>query len=88
MHEYVITTNSDRNKYRKLAEAIEAAGGEIVSEDDYEQFEYPLEQMYIDYMWQGKSITLHLEHSLGIMLLSKDVVLSALKAIADIIQKI
>jgi hypothetical protein len=42
MYELGLTANSSRKLYKQYAEAIENAGGIIVSPDDYEQLEYPL----------------------------------------------
>lgn len=65
--------------------AIEQAGGKIVDPSDYEQLESNLDQFYIDYNFEGKIITLHLEHYLGIFLLSEKADTDQLKGIWSVI---
>lgn len=72
MSEINISKTSSRADYRKILTALEKSGGKIVDPSDYEQLESHLDQLYIDYNFEGKVITLHLEHYLGISLLSED----------------
>ncbi len=83
MSELKLTDDSDREFFARVAHALDEAGAKIVSEDDYQQLLYPLDQMYIDYSWEGKLFTLHLEHYLGIFLLSDELNMNALNVIAS-----
>lgn len=85
MNEIKLTENSGRTLCGRIAQALEDAGAKIVSSDDYKQLLYPTDQIYIDYTWQEKLFTLHLEHTLGISLFSDELDISALNEIAHAI---
>lgn len=70
MSELKLSSHGDRVLCGRIAQALNTAGATVVSEEDYQQLLHPLDQIYIDYTWQGKLFTLHMEHSLGIFIIS------------------
>lgn len=84
MNEVSIFKKSDPELYQSAGEIIESMGGAIVG-PGYEQLDYPVDQAYIDFQWKGKTLTLHLEHYLGISIYSKQLALQELQKIAQTI---
>jgi hypothetical protein len=83
MHEVKLTEKAARLLCVNIAQAPEEAGATIVSEDDYQQLACPTDQIYIDYTWQNKVFTLHLEHVLGISIFSEELDIDELDDIAS-----
>lgn len=83
MKELELSSQSDRVLFGRIAHALNITGAQIVSEEDYQQLLCPLDQLYIDYMWQGKLFTLHLEHTLGIFIFSGALDINVLNEIAN-----
>ena len=87
MHEINISKTSGRKYYKRILDALESSGATIVDASDYEQLESHLDQLYIDYNFEGKIITLHLEHSLGIFLLSEEADTDQLQGIWSVVNQ-
>lgn len=84
MNEVSISKKSDSEVYQNTGAAIEALGGVIVG-PGYEQLDYPMDQIYIDYNLKGKILTLHLEHYLGISIFSKQMEVQELEFLSQAI---
>lgn len=87
MNELKLISQGDRLLCGRIAQALDEAGARVISKDDYQQLLCPTDQIYIDYTWQEKLFTLHLEHSLGIFLLSDALDLNALSEIAHKVER-
>ncbi|MEM7617513.1 MAG: hypothetical protein AAF195_03940, partial [Pseudomonadota bacterium] len=66
--------------------AFEGLKGKIIDESDYGQLSSVSDQLYIDYNFMNKVITIHLEHYTGIFLLSDEATQQELENIWGVIK--
>ena len=86
MAEILIDNKSSFKMVMLIMIALENLQGKIVRKSNYGQLSSVSDQLYIDYNFMNKVITIHLEHYTGIFLLSDEATQQELENIWGVIK--